>query len=332
MSAAQQIIANSAAGSNKAPSFEADDIAKKFHDQMVGKTVVITGVSPNSLGAEFARVVAGHNPKLLVLASRSLGSITQVINAIRPTASPDANIQALELDLASQESVRSAAAKLQSLTPVIDVLVNNAGVMMLPEYKTTPEGIEMHLGINHIGHFLFTNLLVPTLLASTAGPRVLNVTSAGGRTAGVRFDDWNFSDGKTYEPFPAYAQSKTANLLFTSELAKRLGPKGLLSFGVDPGLVITTSIAREVPFEVAVAQGFLLPDGSANPDLPVNTQSQAGASYVEAAYDPALKDHNGGTITSCVVDTTLQGHATDAESAKKLWDLSEELVKQKFQH
>jgi len=131
--------------------------------------------------------------------------------------------------------VRAAAAEVLAMTPVVDVLINNAGIMMQPEFSTTPEGVERHFGVNHLGHFLFANLLMPALLRSPAGPRVVVVSSAGNRGQGIRFDDVNFGEGKHYEPFLAYAQSKTANLLFVLSLAQKLGSKNLVTFGVDPG-------------------------------------------------------------------------------------------------
>ncbi len=192
-------------------------------------------MSKNGLGAEAARVIAQHNPKLLILASRTESAIAEVAEAIKPSATPGINIQPLQLDLGSQESVRAAAAKVLKLAPHVDILINNAGVMMVPTFQTTPEGIEKHLGINHIGHFLFTNLLMPALLASPTGAVVVNVSSAANGVSAVRFDDPNFGEGKNFESFTAYAQSKTANLLFTLSLAQKLGSKGLRSIGVDPG-------------------------------------------------------------------------------------------------
>ena len=158
-----------------------------------------------------------------------------MIKEISETASPDAKFLPVELDLGSQWSVRAAASKILETVPVIDVLINNAGIMMLPKFSSTNEGIEAHFGTNHIGHFLFTNLLMPALLKSEHGGRVVNISSAGAAGSPIRFDDYNFGHGETYEPFLAYAQSKCANLLFSLELAKRLGSKGIISFGVDPG-------------------------------------------------------------------------------------------------
>lgn len=176
------------------------------------------------------------------MASRTESAILEVIEEIKPSASLGADIRPLVLDLGSQKSVRAAAAKVLELTPVVDVLINNAAVMMMPQFQTTPEGIEKHFGVNHIGHFLFTNLLVSALLRSPSGARVVNVSSAGNAGSPVRFDDPNFGGGKNYEPFLAYAQSKSANLLFTLSLAKKLGSKGLGSFGIDPGCELQLSL------------------------------------------------------------------------------------------
>ncbi len=158
-----------------------------------------------------------------------------MIKEISETASPDAKLLPVELDLGNQSSVRTAASKILEAAPVIDVLINNAGIMMLPKFSSTNEGIEAHFGTNHIGHFLLTNLLMPALVKSEHGGRVVNISSAGAAGSPIRFDDYNFGHGETYEPFLAYAQSKCANLLFSLELAKRLGSKGIISFGVDPG-------------------------------------------------------------------------------------------------
>ncbi|KAI1452002.1 hypothetical protein F4805DRAFT_449176 [Annulohypoxylon moriforme] len=158
----------------------------------------------------------------------------QVIKDIRLTPKSTCEIMPVKMDLSSQHSVRSAAAEILKLAPNIDVLINNAAACMIPEYRTTPEGIELTFGTNHIGHFLFTNLLMPALLASV-NPRVVNVTSFGHQFSNVRFDDVNFDDGKSYEPFLAYAASKSGNLLFTLGLAIKLGKTNLRTIAADPG-------------------------------------------------------------------------------------------------
>jgi NAD(P)-dependent dehydrogenase (short-subunit alcohol dehydrogenase family) len=105
---------------------------------------------------------------------------------------PRADIQPLLLDLSSLDSVRKAAERVLQMTLVVDVLINNAGVMMTPTYQTTPEGLEWHFGVNYIGHFLFTNLIMPALLKAADGACVVNVSSAAHRAIGVNFDDVNF--------------------------------------------------------------------------------------------------------------------------------------------
>lgn len=125
----------------------------------------------------------------------------------------------------------------------IDVLVNSAGVMAGP-YKTTQEGIENQFGSNHIGHFLFTNLLLPKILASPS-PRIVNVSSDGHRFGGVRFNGWSFQNGKAYDQWEAYGQIKTANILFSRALADKLGAKGSRSYSLHPGVAFGTSLAPQ---------------------------------------------------------------------------------------
>lgn len=242
------------------PSFNAttaaEEVAAALASSIAGKTVLITGVTPGGLGAYFAKVVAAHQPKLLILAGRTVAKIAETAAGIQ-AAHPDVATRSLELDLSSQAQVRKAAAEVLSWSEPIDVLVNNAAVMATP-YGKTADGLELQFGTNHIGHFLFTNLIMPKLLESTKGPRVINISSAGHRFSDIRWDDIGFQvscliclsrsiaeykhayqDGKAYHKWRAYGQSKTANILFSVELAQRLGSKGLKSFSVHPGGIAT---------------------------------------------------------------------------------------------
>src|SRR3981189_3644321 len=125
--------------------------------------VLVTRGSPNGLGAESARVIALHSPELLILAGRSRASLQATVEGLEEV-SPGVKFQTLELDLAHQASIRNAAAKLNSMFQAIDVLINNAGIMASPFSKTI-DGIESQFGTNHIGHFLFTNLIITRLFA-----------------------------------------------------------------------------------------------------------------------------------------------------------------------
>ncbi|CAK7203661.1 hypothetical protein SEUCBS139899_006403 [Sporothrix eucalyptigena] len=336
-------------GNLVAPSLTSDDVAATFHNQMVGKTVLITGVSPTGLGAEAARIVAKHSPKLLILASRTPASVEEVIATLKADAGFDASataIEPLELDLASQTSVRAAVASLTAKHPelALDVIINNAGIMMLQEYQGIPdaagESIEKQFGTNHIGHFLFTNLLVPALRRSTApgGARVVSVTSRGYLGSPVKaLDNPTLlrdtpENRAAYDSFGAYAQSKTANLLFTVGLANKLAGKGVTAYSVDPGAVGSTNLSRSVPLAVQEQLGWRLPDGSLNPVVPFISAAQSVASYVKAAYDPSLADKSGATIASAAVDESILEYAKDPVLAEKLWALSEELVGEKFDY
>lgn len=327
----------------------ADEIAATLHGHMVGKTVLITGVSPTGLGAEAARVVALHAPKLLILASRTPAAIAEVIAELKAQAGFDSNataIEPLQVDLASQFSVRAAAASLLKAHPdlALDVIINNAGIMMLPSYESVPDSngnpIEKQFGTNHIGHFLLANLLMPALRRSqsASGSRVVTVTSRGYLGSPVKALDDPALLGDTpanrtaYDAFQAYAQSKTASLLFTVGLSRKLADKGVAAYTVDPGTVGTTQLARSVPVEVQKALSWRLDDGSLNPAAPFISASQSVASYIKAAFDPALDGKSGATITSVAVDEGILDYAKDPALADKLWALSETLVGEQFRY
>ncbi|KAF2642556.1 NAD(P)-binding protein [Massarina eburnea CBS 473.64] len=306
----------------------AEDVATILSSDIAGKTVVITGVSPSGIGAEAARVIHKHNPKLLVLASRSTKNIDATITAIGGAGS--SNVKGVELDLADLESVRKAAAEILEQTSVVDVLINNAGIMMLPEFQTTRQGVEMQFGTNHLGHFLLTNLLMPALLQSSQGASVVNVSSAGHHAGNVPFEDINFDNGKTYEPFPAYGGSKTANILFTVSLAAKLKSKGLRSFALDPGAVIGTELSRTMSLETKAAMGAWNPDGTPSEKIPWITVAHGASSYIVTGFATSIPEHNGKAFVKNNVDTTVAPYSLDPEGAEKLWVLSEKLVGQEF--
>jgi len=175
----------------------------------------------------------------VILLGRSISKIQPVIDEIA-TISPTTKSYFVPLDLASFSSVHAAAATIRTLTSTIDILLNNAGIMALPRYQTSPAGHELQFATNHLGHFLLTSLLSPLLVS---GSRIVNVSSAGHALGEVRFEDWNFNGGKDYEAWQAYGQGKAANVLFSKALATKLQPKGVLAFSLHPGNIAGTGLA-----------------------------------------------------------------------------------------
>jgi NAD(P)-dependent dehydrogenase (short-subunit alcohol dehydrogenase family) len=167
-----------------------EEVASEFKDQIKGKVVLITGCSPNSLGAETARAIATQNPALLILAGRNKASIEETEKNIKEKI-PDARTRFLMLDLASLSSVRKAAAEVNSYTEIVDALINSAATMAAP-YEKTEDGFESQFATNHLGHFLFTNLLLEKMAQRGSAPRIINVTSNGYGFGGIRFEDPNF--------------------------------------------------------------------------------------------------------------------------------------------
>jgi NAD(P)-dependent dehydrogenase (short-subunit alcohol dehydrogenase family) len=153
--------------------------------------VLITGPSVKSIGAETALSLAHGNPAHIILAGRNESRITPVIEKIR-ALKPSIKVTFLQLDLADQASIRKAALDVNTNVEKIDYLINCAGVMAIPTFETTKEGIEMQFGLNHIGHFLFTNLIIGKIIAAGKGARIINVTSTGFEHGGVLYEDWNF--------------------------------------------------------------------------------------------------------------------------------------------
>lgn len=207
-----------------------------------GRVAVVTG-SNGGLGFEVARALA-RKGATVVMAARNQQRSREAQGAITAEA-PEAKLELRELDLASLDSVRACAEGIAAEHDRIDVLVNNAGVMGIPE-QTTADGFEMQLGVNHLGHFVLTRRLLPGLLNAPAG-RVVSVTSFGRFIGGVLGPDNPHMHGR-YGPWRAYGQAKLANLLFAVELQRRLEAAGasVLSLVAHPGLAHTELQARSV--------------------------------------------------------------------------------------
>lgn len=208
--------------------------ARDIPDQS-GRTALVTGAN-GGLGLEVARALAGRGAHV-VMASRNQDKARNAQTDVK-TSLPDASIEIRELDLASLDSVDRLAKGLMEDFDRVDLLINNAGVMGIPERKTE-DGFEMQFGVNHLGHFALTAHLLP-LLVRTPGSRVVGVTSTG-RHFGQPVDPENPHLEGVYEPWKAYGQSKLANVHFALGLERRFREAGATTESnvAHPGLTHT---------------------------------------------------------------------------------------------
>ena len=204
-----------------------------------GKTVIITGANAG-IGKETAVDLARRNARV-IMACRSVEKGEKAAVEVRKRSESD-NVVFMQLDLASLTSVRQFAARVLEEEPRLDVLINNAGVMACP-YTKTEDGFEMQFGVNHLAHFLLTNLLLDRLKEAPSA-RIVNVSSRGYTFGKINFND--LGSEQSYKPWGAYGQSKLANILFTSTLAKRLEGTSVTTNVLHPGMV-RTNLAQHLP-------------------------------------------------------------------------------------
>ncbi|WP_328615586.1 SDR family NAD(P)-dependent oxidoreductase [Amycolatopsis sp. NBC_00355] len=289
--------------------------ARDVPDQ-TGRVAVVTGAN-TGLGFETAQVLAERGASV-VLAVRDVEKGKQA--AARFGAGADVTVQ--ELDLASLESVRTAAAELHTALPKIDLLINNAGVMYPPR-QTTREGFELQFGTNHLGHFAFTGLLLDLLLP-VPGSRVVAVASIAHRLrAAIHFDDLQWEN--SYDRVAAYGQSKLANLMFGYELQRRLAPHGTtVALAAHPG-VARTELMRNSPAAlrgVFSAVAPLFTQDSARGALPILRAATDPGALGGQYYGPdGLGGYRGHPE---VVSSSPQSH--DLALQRRLWEVSEELT------
>ena len=269
---------------------------------------LVTGAS-SGLGLETARTLVDRR--------------WDVVAAVRAASAAPDGCEVLELDLADLASVRRAAEEFGGRHDRLDVLVNNAGVMFTP-FSRTADGFELQFGTNHLGHFLLTRLLTP-LLVRSAPARVVTLSSAGHVMSDIHWDDPNY-ERRPYDKFEAYGQSKTANILFTVELERRLGPRGVHAYAVHPGMV-ATNLARHMSRDDL--KEFLArrrPAGSEEGALPPLLEPEEGAvTTLWAATSPELAGRGGVYLADCAVAEPAP-YARDPDAARRLWELSERLV------
>ena len=288
-----------------------------------GRTIVITGAN-SGLGLRSAEALAAKGARVL-LACRNATKAATALESVKAKAT-GATPEVRTLDLQSLASVRDCASGLADELDSLDVLMNNAGVMAVPK-ATTEDGFETQLGTNHLGHYALTGLLLPTLLAA-AEPRVVTVSSNAHNMGRMDFDDL-FFDQRRYSRWRAYAQSKLANLLFTSELQRQAVEHrtALTAAAAHPGYAATNLTAG--PAVGAAALKPLLAVGDklfGQPDhmgaLPQLYAATMPDVMADDYWGPDAFREQRGYPTR--VGRTK--HAQDTADAGRLWERSEELT------
>ncbi|MDT0267309.1 SDR family NAD(P)-dependent oxidoreductase [Streptomyces sp. DSM 44915] len=279
-----------------------------------GRVAIVTGAN-TGLGFATAQLLAARGATVVL-------AVRDVEKGERAAARITGDVTVQALDLASLDSIRSAAAELRAAHPRIDLLINNAGVMYTPR-QTTADGFELQFGVNHLGHFALTGLLLDRLLP-VPGSRVVTVSSNGHRIrAAIHFDDLQWE--RSYSRVGAYGQAKLANLLFTYALQRRLAPHGTtIAVAAHPG-ASNTELARYTPTALRVPVGWVTP-------LFTQKAEMGALPTVRAATDPAV---TGGQYYGPAGRAQVRGYprlvasspaSHDQAVQQRLWTVSEELT------
>jgi NAD(P)-dependent dehydrogenase (short-subunit alcohol dehydrogenase family) len=289
---------------------------------LTGKVMIVTGANVG-LGFETAKEFARKGAQT-VMACRNIQKAEAAMTKIQAEI-PDARIEVMRLDLASQKSIHQFADEFKAKYDRLDVLANNAGIMWT-EYSKTEDGFESQFGTNHLGHFALTGLLMDLLL-KTPGSRVVNVSSVGHRSGTMDFDNLMFEGGEGYSRHGAYARSKLANLLFTYEMQRKFEAAGVdaIAVAAHPG-GSDTELSRHVE-DRWLMRLF-------RPVMGMIAQSAAMGALptIRAAVDPNV--HGGeyygpkGFMESRGYPVIVQsnGASHNKADAQRLWETSEELT------
>jgi len=278
---------------------------------MKGKTVLVTGAN-QGIGKATALALAQQGADV-VIHSRNPEKGRAALNDVQ-AASRGGKAELLVADFASLADVRRAAAEFRAKHKRLDVLVNNAG-LIVPERHLTIDGLEETFAVNHLAPFLLTMELLDLLKASTPA-RIVNVSSEAHRGAKMHWEDLQFANGG-YKSFRAYGQSKLANVLFTYELARRLDGTGVTANVLHPGVVASgfgQTYSGALSFVIGLAKPFML------------TNEQGARTSVHVASSPEVEGVTGKYFSKChAVRSNRVSY--DEASQRKLWSLSLEMIK-----
>lgn len=311
---------------------------------LVGKVAIVTG-GYAGLGLETARTLALAGARVIVPAR-------DVERARRVVAEAGGGVEIWPMDLTDPQSIdRFAGRFVQSGLP-LHILVNSAGIMAVPVREVDGRGNELQFSTNHLGHFQLAARLWPALLRGgqgSGGARIVSVSSLGHRFSPVVFDDINF-ERRDYEPWSAYGQSKTANILFAVELDRLAEKHGVRAFSLHPGGIVGTGLAKHMTEDMLRKAGAIDENGAPVVDLSRDLKSvpQGAATQIWCAVSPQLAGMGGVFCLDSDIATVLpeggrgtqpgsgprlagvEAYAIDQDAAKRLWTVSEEMTGMKF--
>ena len=309
-----------------------EDVIKGI--DLSGKTVIITG-GYVGLGLETTKTLVGAGAKVIVPA-RSREKAEKYLEGVE-------NVEIKEMDLMDIDSVNAFADRFLEKGEPLHLLINNAGIMATPLNRDA-RGLESQFATNHLGHFQLTNRLWSALKQAN-GARIVNLSSRGHHFSPVVFEDVNF-ERRAYDPWAAYGQSKTANILFTVSLDEKGKADNIRAFAVHPGGIFDTELTRHIDLTDPIFKGFLDENGKPilDPEKGLKTLKQGASTQIWAATNPKLENLGGVYAEDCEIAEIaginketpegnevasrkgVKSYAIDQENADKLWALSENLI------
>ena len=277
------------------------------------KLAIVTGAN-SGMGMATVEALSDEGAKVIMLCRNEKRGVEAFKKLMEKK---DRQIELMLCDLGDYSSIRSFASQVKEKYKRIDILVNNAGFISL-DRQETKEGLERQFGINHIGHFLLTTEVLDLMGEES---RIVVVASGAHKAGKIQFDDINLKRG--YNVVRAYSQSKLANVLFAKELSKRLKDRGITVNCCHPGAVATNmGVSRETGFGKTIT-GLLKPF--------FQTPAEGARTAIFLATDESVKDISGEYFYRCKIAKSSR-RSNDPELAKKLYEFSEALVKEKTQN
>ena len=316
------------------PASMASDVIRGI--DLSGKVAIVTG-GYSGIGRETARVFRNAGARVVVPA-RDIDRAQTALSGI-------AGVEILPMDLVDPASVDAFADRFLATGQPLHILVNSAGIMAVPELTRNSRGHELQFATNHLGHFQLASRLWPALVKAQ-GARVVSVSSMGHRFSPVVFDDIDF-EHRPYNPWAAYGQSKTANVLFAVELDHRGQSEGIRAFALHPGGIVETGLVKHLSEDALKSAGALNAEGTPiiDPDKGLKNVEQGAATQVWCATDPRLDGmggvycenseisriwHEGGdqfSIDGPLNEGGVMPYAVDREAAARLWTVSQQMLR-----